>query len=461
MSWKPDRSLLERPIYLSLAALLEQDIVNGFLAPDTKLPPQRELADFLDINFTTVTRVYKRCELKGLVYAVTGSGTYVSPNAARSITISKTSSERIDLAFVASFEQCNSVAARTLKKIMQKKYLEQLLSYDDPTGMAHHKAAGINWMERFGVTVAPENMAIASGTLNAITVTLMGLFSPGDRIAVDYYTFSNFIELAKLYNVQLVPVESDDEGMLADELDYQCRLADVKGVFLMPSCCNPTTVMMSDRRKGEIAEVIAKHGLLLIEDDLYAFLTAGIVKDYKRAFFNIIPENTIYLCGTSKSICSGLRVAYLAFAEKYKQRIERAIFNINVKTSSLDAEVITEMILSGAADEVIGEKRKLAKTANALFYEYFPDAPKTGHPLAFFRWLPLPEHAAGREIEKTLQDRGVGVYHSERFLCGRAMPDKYLRVALASTPTLGKLRVGLEIMESVLTVRKGKRKVKK
>lgn len=186
MSWKPDRSLLERPIYQSLAALLEQDIRNGFLAPDTKLPPQRELADFLDINFTTVTRVYKRCELKGLVYAVTGSGTYVSPNAARSITISKTTSERVDLAFVASFEQCNSIAARTLKKVVQKKYLEQLLNYDDPTGMAHHKAAALNWMERFGVTVAPENMAIVSGILNALTVTLLGLFSPGDRLAVDY-----------------------------------------------------------------------------------------------------------------------------------------------------------------------------------------------------------------------------------------------------------------------------------
>lgn len=46
MSWKPNKELLKRPFYSSIAALLEHDIVNGFLAPGTKLPPQRELADF-------------------------------------------------------------------------------------------------------------------------------------------------------------------------------------------------------------------------------------------------------------------------------------------------------------------------------------------------------------------------------------------------------------------------------
>ena len=59
MSWKPDRSRLTRPIYRSLAEQMEKDIAAGFLPPGTRLPPQRELADFLDINFTTVTRAYR------------------------------------------------------------------------------------------------------------------------------------------------------------------------------------------------------------------------------------------------------------------------------------------------------------------------------------------------------------------------------------------------------------------
>ena len=71
MSWKPQKTDLEKPYYLSIAARLEKDIFSGLLPENTKLPPQRELADFLDLNLSTITKAYKLCELKGLLYAVT------------------------------------------------------------------------------------------------------------------------------------------------------------------------------------------------------------------------------------------------------------------------------------------------------------------------------------------------------------------------------------------------------
>lgn len=68
--------------------------------------------------------------------------------------------------------------------------------------------------------------------------------------------------------------------MITDELESQHRLKSINGVFLSPSCCNPTTVMMSERRKAALAEVIGRCGMILIEDDIHAFLSAGIIKDY-------------------------------------------------------------------------------------------------------------------------------------------------------------------------------------
>ena len=78
MSWKPVLPRSGRPLYTALAELLQKDIENGVLLPGTKLPPQRELADFLDINVSTVTRAFKICSDKGLLSSVTGSGTFVS-----------------------------------------------------------------------------------------------------------------------------------------------------------------------------------------------------------------------------------------------------------------------------------------------------------------------------------------------------------------------------------------------
>ena len=79
LSWVPDKNKLKRPYYLTLANALEADIVSGKLAAGTQLPPQRELADYLDLNFTTVTQAYNLCRERQLIYGVTGRGTFVSP----------------------------------------------------------------------------------------------------------------------------------------------------------------------------------------------------------------------------------------------------------------------------------------------------------------------------------------------------------------------------------------------
>ena len=61
MSWRPTLKNGTGPLYIRLATQLENDIAHGVLRPGTKLPPQRELADFLDINISTVSRAFKIC----------------------------------------------------------------------------------------------------------------------------------------------------------------------------------------------------------------------------------------------------------------------------------------------------------------------------------------------------------------------------------------------------------------
>jgi len=75
---------LIKPKSLSIKRLqgnCSQDILNGILLPGIKLPPQRELADYLDLNLSTISKAFKVCELKGLLSASVGSGTFVSYDA--------------------------------------------------------------------------------------------------------------------------------------------------------------------------------------------------------------------------------------------------------------------------------------------------------------------------------------------------------------------------------------------
>ena len=72
MTWKPDKKRLQAPLYLSLATLLETDIAGGYLSAGTQLPPQRELADFLDINLSTLQERLRSVSEKALFMRLSG-----------------------------------------------------------------------------------------------------------------------------------------------------------------------------------------------------------------------------------------------------------------------------------------------------------------------------------------------------------------------------------------------------
>ena len=116
MSWKPDKNQLKFPMYISIAELLEKDIQNGKIAPNTKLPPQRELADFLDINLSTITRAFQLCEMKGLIYGTVGKGTFVSAHAP--ISERKQQNTLIPFGAIQPYYQFNHIVAEITKEIL-------------------------------------------------------------------------------------------------------------------------------------------------------------------------------------------------------------------------------------------------------------------------------------------------------------------------------------------------------
>lgn len=452
LSWQPDKSKLASPIYLSLAISLEEDIKRGILNPGLKLPSQRELADYLGISFTTVTRTYKICESKGLIIGEKGSGTYVMDNVNLELTITKNSisSNLIDLAFVSSLNQKSHLISDTIKKISNLSYIKELLNYNEPSGMLHHKILGVNWLKRFGIDITPERLSIVSGVQNALTIILLGVFTSGDTIAVDEYTYPNFIALSRLCGINLLPIKNDNFGMIPDHLKKELKRNNVRGIFMMPSCINPTSIYMPLKRRKEIAKIISENGILVIEDDIHAFLTINEINEEYKTFFSMLPNSTFYISGMSKVLYSGLRVAFLAYPKNFKLNIEEAIFNINVKTSSLETEIINQLIKSGDVDEIIKAKKEKLILYNKTVDTFFPNEHNIYNSTAFHRWIEIDSNI-DQNFEDYAKQFGVGVFHSNRFFVGSRKPSKsYLRISLGSISSLKELRNGLVILKKLL-----------
>ena len=445
LSWTPDKSKLKRPFYLTLANALEADIISGKLASGTKLPPQRELSDYLDLNFTTVTRAYNLCRGRKLIYGVTGKGTFVSPLPGKSAVQQPRRSPRIiELGLLKGFDQIKAPIIEASENVLKKGYIGELYSYTEVAGHLHQRAAGAHWMKQMDVHTDSEHTAIFSGAQNIISAALLSLFKIGDKIATDEFTYSNLIGTAHLSHLRLLPVKGDSDGMIPDELDRVCRKEGLNGIFLMPNCANPTTCTIPEKRKDELAEVIARHKLILLEDDNTGIPITS--ESNYHSMFSRLPEQTIYICNSTMALCNGLRVAFAAFPENFREPLLNALFHLNIKTSSLDAEIMTELVLSGKAARILEQKAELAGVRNRIFDRFFPEAVKPGSPAAFFRWLPIPKMAMDEmEIERKLLQQDVSVYCSYRFTVSH-LPYSFMRIAISSPPDTEQLERGCSII---------------
>lgn len=426
------------PLYLALAAALEADILSGRLPVGTKLPPQRELADFLDLNFTTLTHAYDLCRAKNLIYGVVGRGTFVA--APGEECTPKSPSNLYDLGVVQAFASIGEEEIVTAaRQVLSRESARTLFSYSNREGMPRHRRAGQMALSQMGIHAPLEQIAVFPGVQSALAATLLSVFSMGDTLATDAFTYANLIHLAHLAHIRLVPIAEDAYGLSPQDLEEKVRQQTIRGVFLMPECANPTTRTLSNERREEIAAVCKRHNLIVLEDSATLDKNAAT----RQSFFSRLPNQVLHFAGTTRFISPGLRVTFVAFPAALSQRVLTGLHHTTIKASALDAEIISELILSGASKHILAAKAKRAHEANVLFDKIF-NLPHQKDDTRLFRTYPLPGTAGhGPEIEQKYRSKGVIVCHSDRFAVARGQKEAFLRLSLSSTATPAQLAAAL------------------
>lgn len=255
----------------------------------------------------------------------------------------------------------------------------------------------------------PEHIILTAGTQNGLAITFLALFHAGDK------------------------------------LEKQCRLMDIKGIFLMPSCNNPTGTAMSMERKKAIARLIQEYHLILIEDDAYGFISDQADTPMQP----LIPNHTVYLHSLSKSLSAGLRCAYMVIPDSFKKVFLDTANHVNLKVPLLNAEIISELIASGDAENIIKQKKAQAKERNKIYKKFFPEH-ISSNIYSFFQWLPLPSVYNGYQLEMQAKDNGIRIFCSDRFLVGKA-DQTAIRIATCSPDSSEQLEQGLRILHHLLT----------
>ena len=448
LTWKPTIDRTAKSYYHYLANQLEQDIVSGALLPGTKLPPQRELADYLDLNVSTVTKAFKLCEQKGLLSAKIGSGTFVSFDALSNSYLLPDRKPQNIIEMGATIPEPNSYdpLVRLLRTMVNEADFIKWFGYSRPNDELWQKEAAMKLMQKGGYHPTTGSILFSNGGQNAITAALSGLCQRGDRIGADPHTYPGLKTSAGMLGIQLVAIKQRDNEMDEDALLNACKNDNVKGIYLIPDYQNPTTHRMSLERRKALADVARENNIFIIEDATYHLMSRTTMP----AIANFAPEQTIYISSLSKSIGPGLRFAYVSVPEQYKKQLSNALYNMNISVSPLMAELAARVILTNLIDSIIESHRKNTIERNRLVNQYLSEFECLGDDTCIFRWLRLPPNITGTEFEALALKEGVQIYAAERFSVGNSLPENAVRLSIGTPDTSEELEKGLLKIRNLL-----------
>lgn len=448
ITWFPKLENCSEPIYMTIVNALEEDINKGILKPGFKLPPQRVLANYLGINHSTVTRAFKICELKGLIRGTVGNGTFIASDVGipQNLLSKNYGFKTIEMGMVLPLYETNSLIEEIVKEIYSKIDYSSILRYAPPEGLLKHRYIAAKWLKNFSIECDPEQVLITSGTQNALAVILAMLFKKNDKIIVDEFTYTGFKTLAKIFDISLIPVKMNENGINVNDLKSICKKTSARGIYLMPDCHNPTSICLSEQLRIKIAEIIEKNNLLLIEDSPYKFT---VEKNYKP-ISSYVPEQSIFIAGTTKCISASFRVSYMKSPKKYVERLSNGINNLNWMTSPLNAEIVSQIIQSTWYDDIITNKIIKIKGRNIIVDKILGDFDLIKNDTSFFRYLKLPYNKSGKDIEIQCQEKGVQVFCAERFSVSSHLDKSALRLSVSGPETIEDLKKGLYIIRDIL-----------
>lgn len=446
MSWKPVLDKEDKPLYRQLARLLERDIQDGRLTPGTRLPPQRELADFLDINVSTVSKAFRLCSLQGLLSAATGSGTFVAYDAGTSWRLTmKPSPAIIDMGPTVPDASAAPVLDAMLQAILKEKKMDWF-SYQLEGDAPWQKDIAAKALARCGFSVPPSQILLAPGGQTALVAVLAALFRHGDRIAADDHTYPGLKEAAALLGLELIPIPQDAEGLSPAALSALCEREPIRGLYLIPTCHNPTTLTMPDSRRKDIARIAARHDLLIIEDGTYQLASPG-----EHAAASYAPERSLYFASLSKAIAPGLRMAYLSAPPALYPRVSEALYSLSISVSPLLAELAARVLASDRLDTILQSRNRAMEQRDAILRSHIPPQLLHGAPTALFRWLHLPAGWTSHAFTAAARKEGVAVYGAEKFAVGKTKPAPAVRLSLSRPENNADVEKAARILGKLLT----------
>lgn len=187
-------------------------------------------------------------------------------------------------------------------------------SYTSNWGLIELREEIAKYMEKYGNYYNPQNeILVTVGASEGVDAVLRAILNPGDEIIVVQPCYVNYVPLAELCSVKIVPVDSSVNGYYPVASQVEKLITPKTKAVMICSPNNPTGTVIPEEELKKLAEVVVKNQIWCISDEIYCELVYDGTKHVSIGSFPGMKDYAIILNGFSKSFAmTGWRIGYIA-----------------------------------------------------------------------------------------------------------------------------------------------------
>lgn len=440
--WLPQLESSDQPRYLALVDAIAAAIARGELKPGDRLPPQRRLAWALGLNPSTAMQAYREAARRHLVGGEVGRGTYVLASSREAslfrLKVPEAHPELVDLSTnLPVLDPDDGDLQRSMAALCTSGEVASLQGYPSARSLQRGQLVVSSWLCGRGLELSPQQVLLCAGAQQGVFAALLGLCEPGEPILVEALTSPGIKAAGRQLRLPLHGVAMDEYGIVPDDLDRLARATSARVAVLTPCLQNPTAVSMDARRREEIAAVARRHGLLIIEDDIYGAL------GNEPPLASVLSDRTLLISSLSKTVAPGLRLGFIAGPQKWLALIDPERQATSWALSTLCLRIGSQWLEDGTAARRLAWQREQVTRRWRLAQKLLGAAGADASP---HLWLPVP---GGRDLAALCRAAGVEAAMADVFAVGHDAACA-LRLSLTAAPSLAVLKARLEAIASQL-----------
>lgn len=260
----------------------------------------------------------------------------------------------------------------------------KILQYGATEGWQPLFESGAAYLEDSGIYGAnPTNMLLISGGQQGIDLTFKTFINKGDAILFENPTYLAALHIAKTYEAKLIGVDADDDGLSLTDLEEKIKRHNPKILYLVPNFSNPTGRTLSAEKRQAIAEMTAKYGVIVLEDDPYGKIRfegedVPSIKSFDKT------GNVLYNTSFSKTVSPGLRVGIITGDSAIIRKLTIGKQATDVHTATLNQALVDVYLRRGLLYKTVNAVKPIYKEKKdamiAAMERYFPKEIKFTRP---------------------------------------------------------------------------------